>query len=286
MTYTATEPQIINGVKHRHFESTAEYVLWLESHSKSDLINADCTDSFYRHERLDTSEYSHMIFAGIDMLKRGNEAGLDQTQAMVDKFTEELAVSSPVWVRDIAGYHPDVPAYLAGEPESMWNIDYIQSDRSPLRVWIGLTGTWSVSDDQLLERGIALAAFALALVNKRPVYITPYVNGHTYGDRGRSVQHSIVSWDIQTSPVVLSQLMANLSRPEISRYTGLPTTRLNDDRVPRSIPFGYLERKHIEHILAPDDLFIPPVKSSDLLLNNPIKWVKEQLVKYGVEDDE
>ncbi len=280
------EPPIISGVKHRHFDSTAEYAAWLESHSAHQLESVDSTGSFSSLYKLDKGKFSHMIYKGINMLKYGDETGLDQAQAMIDKFTEELTVPAKQWSHSMAGSHPDVPAYLSGEPENMWNLTYVPSDRSPLRVWVGLTGTWSVSDDQLLKRGIALAAFALALVNKRPVYITPYVNGHNYGDHGRKQAHSIVSWDISTSPVVLSQLMSNLSRPEISRYVGLPTTRLSDTRIPYEIPFASLRREHIEHILGPDDLFVPPIQSSDPLLNDPIKWVKEQLAKYGDEDAE
>jgi hypothetical protein len=121
----------------------------------------------------------------------------------------------------------------------MWIQDTTTHDRSPLRVWLGVTSDWSITEDQLRRRGIALAAFAIAMSEVRPVIITCWVNrgeyasDNVYGYRRRSpapapasLKGALISWDIKSSPLVLAQLLASTADPLITRHVGLPACTL------------------------------------------------------------
>jgi hypothetical protein len=150
-----------------------------------------------------------------------------------------------------------------------------------LRVWIGIHASWQVPDETIRRRGVALAAFAMALVNKRPVYLTPYWNIHDYGANS----HGIVSFDLKTSPLVLSALLACLTRSEVTRYVGVPLSWIDKSDVPDSCPFASITRENLSQHMGPDDLFLPPLVAGDELCNDPIGWVKKQLEIYGGDND-
>lgn len=254
---------------HKHFTSTTEYAAWATQ------ALASSGRRFY-YSRDDPSQAN----AGLALLTRGDDTHVSEAQALIDQLSLSIEAPQLVWQHAVAGCFPDMPAYWAGEPEHMWTRTPVLSDRSPLRVWLGVTSTWNVTEAQLRKRGITLAAFVIAMAEVRPVYVTPFVSI----DNRRPDQQGIISWDIRSAPLVLAELLASVADPLITRHLAIPSCFLaNPELDLPSGPFHAIKRDHLSNI-APDDLYIPHIHSRDPLLDSPIKWLKDNIAKYGDPD--
>lgn len=232
--------------------------------------------------------YGPMIEAGKYVLQNGDTKDVAAAQALIDKFNEEIPSLRRVWQSSVAGFFPNVPAFLAGEPESMWHMANEESDRAPLRVWVGLTSSSSVSTLQLVKRGAALAAFAIALSERRPVIITPY--WEVGDDTKRGTKGNLISWDLQGSPIVLSEVMACLVNPNLTRYLGLHVNALVDSSLPDSGPWfpNAFNEPWMRECLGCDDndVWLPGIWGDDAMIDNPVAWIKEKVAKYLGEEME
>lgn len=229
-----------------------------------------------------SSSYSRTT-EGLTMMENGDETHVQQAKDLLAEFQENIEVVQHQWETHLIGAFPNVPAYIAGVPETMWSREEIRSDRSPLRIWIGLTSSAGVREASLVKRGCTLAAFAIAMSGKRPVYLTPYVN---LGRHGVSRDNALISWDISTSPLVLSELMACTSRPEVTRYVGIEACELLNPNTNGAWHRDYdNEDKMRENLGAkPDDMYLSSIHLYDPMLTDPIGWLKTNIEKYGNED--
>lgn len=218
-----------------------------------------------------------------DLMARGDESHVHDARALLKQLNERVESPHFVWEHSIAGAFPDVPAYLAGEPEHMWHRTPKPDDRSPLRIWVGLTSTWNIPNYLLRKRGIALAALAMALSEVRPVIVTPFYQLNLLGN---SKSQGIISWDLSTSPIVLSELLPSLSDPLLSRYMTRTATFIVNPELQQE-PAGYFGSTKPTDLIyyKPDDLYLPVIHASDPLLTDPVAWVKTQLAKYDQQDD-
>lgn len=277
----------------KHFNSTTEYAAWV----REPLINLD-KEVFYGNSYTG----KRRALQGLDLLTTGDETHVSRARDLLSKFQENIEVPIHRWENRPAGVFPNVPAFLAGNPECMWSKELDTSDHSPLRVWVGVTSTWYVTEEQLRDRGVVLAALAIALSEKRPVYITPWIHRGERGSRrryGRSSEPvgALLSWDLATSPLVLSELMASVADPLITRHLGLPACHLvNPECTDPSAPYhpyvydeyyGSKSSKVRKALgCADNDLYIPMCEGSDPLLNDPITWLQNTIAKYSQDEDE
>lgn len=265
---------------HKHFKSPVAMADWFEPQ-----IGKDRRVVYYDSY---TSGHTRAL-AGITLLRKGQDTYVEAALALLKQFNEDIEVPALVWEHAIAGAFPDVPAYLSGDPENMWYQAPSYSDRTPLRVWFGLDTSGDVRDEHIRKRGVTLAAFAIAVSNKRPVFITPYVAGGEYSrdKTGKPIGASI-SWDIATSPLVLSELLTNLAESSITRHIGVPAPyMLNTELHSYGAPF-HPESRNPEGMraalgCAAHDLYIPAMRSTDELVNNPLTWLKHHVAKYTTE---
>lgn len=254
------------AVKHRHFNSSYEYAEFAKQ-----ALDSPAPRYWYSSDRDGWRAYQ-----GIELVKNGDESNVSQALDLLANFTERIETPHLVWEHSLAGAFPDVPRYLNGDPDGMWCRDTTPSDRGPVRVWFGLHSSAWISEDQLRARGIALAAFAIAMSEVRPVYITCYNNRQSPEN---SASHSILSWDIQTSPLVLSELLACTSNPEVTRMLSIPLLCI----INREVNYPGCSFPMTRELLGcgEDDIFLPPIIGSDELVTNPVAWIKRNLEKYS-----
>lgn len=273
--------------EYKHFTSSQAFAAWIQERQAA---NASTTGSRYGYG------YGRDISTGLRQLEQGDETNVERARALLTEFQENIEVLHYQWERDVAGAFPDVPSYIMGVPESMWTQQPILSDRSPLRIWVGLTSSGGIGEETLVKRGITLAAFAMAISAKRPVLISPYVNlgndyRRDYYARTRSgsysyAQNALLSWDISTSPLVLSELMACLSSPNITRRLGLVVCYMLNPGVTGNWHSDYDNESAMrEHLGAkPEDLYLPSIHLYDPILSDPIAWLKTNVAKYSQEE--
>lgn len=267
--------------KHMHFAGATSFMMWLEERRK---INGKMRSFGYGEEGRSDE--------GIDILLNGDETHVEEAQKLVETLALSIETPRNTWHKDVWGVMPDVPAYLAGDPMNMWNVHKVSEDRAPIRVFVGLTSSAMIGDEDLIKRGVALAAFAIAMANVRPVVITPFItlgsSSYEYRRRGKkdddTTRNMLISWDISTQPLVLSEVMS-LTRPEVTRYVGIEACRQLFGPIAADDPSfhhdSFSEVKMREHLGAqPNDLYLPVIHASDPILDDPVKWVNDTVAKY------
>src|SRR5207237_6907177 len=80
------------------------------------------------------------------------------------------------WELTYAGAFPCVPAYLSGEPESMWMLADSPTESSPVRIYICSTSSAGVSHADLLKRSCACLALVMLASRTRPVELYSYAH--------------------------------------------------------------------------------------------------------------
>jgi hypothetical protein len=292
----------------KHFTSPREYAKWLRTHPTGlgdHLVGVGKLPSYAYYGGAE-AKINTRALQGVELLDKGSEKHVPEARKLLSKLMLQVETPTKAWRHDVVGYFPDVPTALAGDPEAMWIQDTTTHDRSPLRVWLGVTSDWSITEDQLRRRGIALAAFAIAMSEVRPVIITCWINrgeyasDNVYGYRRRSpapapvsLKGALISWDIKSSPLVLAQLLASTADPLITRHVGLPAcTLLNPELTHPGAPFHpYQYAKNHAAMraalgCASADLYLPMIERDDPLLSDPVGWVRTNVAHYSNPDQE
>jgi len=188
------------------------------------------------------------------------------------------------WANDVVGAFPNVPAYLAGQPESMRRMDRQQrrSRRSAVRVYYSPVSSQSISHEQNFRRGVVVLAAVMALQRVRPVEVY-YFTVLGLGD------HVI---KLRTDPMVLSESAYVLTSGGVCRSTSYPYAHaVSEWRGDWGRWSGQYEREmsreaKIEHMktvlgLGEDDILLPAVHMRDQdILDNPVAWINGLLDKY------
>lgn len=273
-----------------HFNSTQAYADW--ALDPADPVDRQPHQMYYRGLGSENGRSSvQRARDGALLLSSGTLECLDEANKLLNEFQERIEVPTYTWEHSMAGAFPDVPTFLAGIPDAMYAPTPTVSEHTPLRVWAGVMSTWSITEAQLRRRGAALAAFVIAMYNVRPVYITPFTGAGSGFDRRSEPASSLISWDIQTSPLVMSQLLASLTHPSVTRYLCMPANyKANHECDNPSWPFHPYDRSpdRMREALgcAPGDLYIPSIHQSDPLLDNPVQWLREHIARYSTDPDE
>ena len=63
----------------------------------------------------------------------------------------DVQVLFPTWEQDIAGAFPDVPAFLAGDPQCMRRMANQVSDTRPIRIFVGMASSCTFSSEQVRQ---------------------------------------------------------------------------------------------------------------------------------------
>lgn len=270
----------VTSFNHKHFASSTAFAAWIESHTQ-----AQREASYYPYRSSYEREFIPDMQQGLSILKGGDTTHVETARSMVSQFTQEIEVPHTTWQHDVAGFFPDVPAFLAGEPENMWVQQAETSDSTPVRIWVGVSSSWGVDYAQLAKRGAAIAAFAIALSERRPVYITPFVID---GDSPHNYRCAI-SWDLQTSPMILSEVVGHLAHPSVIRHLGLHTTGLLDSKSNGHFYPGHENIDDLRRWLGAkdSDIVLKTIFLLDDLLTNPVKWIQDNLSRYldGTEEN-
>lgn len=260
-------------MNHKHFANVAEYARWARF----------ALGGTKRHYI--TDHWPERVPAGIDTLTNGRDDLVSRAESVMDKLAAELPETvRPMWESSVAGAFANVPAFLMGRPDSMWRMNRVAREDAPIRIWIGVSSSYGIDEDKLLERGIALMAFAMAMSETRTVLLTPYWCGQT--DKHIGDEHC-VSWDLQTSPFVLSELAASLADANVTRYLGLFAGNVLSG-------CGVTGWRHVPHVnrhddeasmrarlgCADEDIWLGPIHLYDPLLTDPVAWIKDKLAQY------
>lgn len=226
----------------------------------------------------------------VDMLRAGDMTHLAKAQSIIDKLQISDMLTNNIQILDsaIAGFVPNVAAYLAGQPECMFDLQEIEQPNinAPISIYFDVGVSAAVSNTQIVNRGIAAIAFAMAMNAIRPVDL--YAVSLSATDNSRMNIGDVVK--IASRPMDLPRALYMITNPGYTRMLGLTTLRHIGAKHGYSTymgswPFGTLPtNKNYDALcrealdMQPHDIFLKGGFITDtLMLNDPVKWVNEMV---------
>lgn len=214
-----------------------------------------------------------------------------KAEQMINELSDQgiLSLGPSALGLDVVGMVPCVPAFLSGYPESMLAQVESTSIRAPIRVFAGIGAGGGVSTDAMLNRGIAITAFVLAMAAIRPVELYAYTCAVSSYDNAHLERYGIAWWPVDTRPVDLASVAFQVSHPSVHRVIGFSMADgLTEIRGGgRPLPC-HGDRDAIEKVsrvvfgCEPQDVVIPRVTNprNDPLIRNPTAWLKEVIQSH------
>lgn len=230
--------------------------------------------------------------ANLAKLRNGSNTNLERVQYIVNTVDvgQLLANNMLMLEHAMAGFVPNVSAYIAGQPETMF--DLVESEQkspvTPIRVVVETTVSSGVTHTELVNRGIAMCAFVLALNTVRPVElhvigVQDYDHGH-----GACIGHMVKVFDKYAD---LGRALFMLTETGFARALHFPSISNLQQRMCNvgTWPFNHrpgqseYEAKIRDLLqLEPQDIFIcGGFLTNKEMLNEPVKWVNDMVKQHS-----
>lgn len=222
----------------------------------------------------------------VNKLTNGDLTGLEQAQKIIDQMQDQQVFSllTPTLKSDVVGFMPNVGNALMGAPDDMYNISFSENESitSPIRVFVETTVSAALTHQELINRGVACLALVLAFSMVRPVELYTASFGEIRRD---STEHGAIV-RIPTNPIDLNRAVFMLTAPGFCRQLMFTTVYFQGNCLHRSsIPFATDCRDICK--CEPNDILIKGGYLSDnLMLNDPIAWVKQMIEKHNINRQE
>ena len=221
----------------------------------------------------------------LEHARHGDTRMVAAAEKLIDQLSLEFEVPNREVISDLAGAWPSVPDFLAGHPDCMRRRAQVESEASPIAIWVCIGVSWNVTPGQMRARGTAILALVLALSRIRPITLNVFAMSDIDGgsDDGCVVAPinatpldiATAAWAL-TAPAAFRRLFYGMCR-QLFRTEGLFPDAYHRGST------AYLRDLLIRLGGDPDkDLIIDAARGSDKLIDDSIAWVKEQAARYGV----
>jgi len=265
-----------------HFEAPEDYAAHL----------AAIPSQYKREQRQEPSFFGGSVEANITKLVEGDTSNLARVERIIDNMetSNVFSIDVPVLVPSVVGFVPNVPAVLAGHPESMFNRGYVESPSltSPLTVYVNTSVHADLKAPEIINRGVAVLAFVLAMERVRPVdlYVLN-IRGNEYnpGVYGSVVKVASRPMDLGRATYMLTDLGFTRALRTCDVYHKAQRTARDGgpfafDCQPQSDESEAKFRELLD--ISPNDVFIRGAHRSDkLMLSDPVAWVNQMIVKHS-----
>jgi hypothetical protein len=227
--------------------------------------------------------------------QQGNTDLVPQAEALMDKLAIDAQRDSRIWVADRAGAYPVVPDYLMGRPENMRRLTPQSNDRAPIKLYVELTSSASITAAEMIKRGTAILALAMLLNMERSVELHVLVGLDASADGNRAAFCVV---PLGTSPIDIALACNALTSVGFTRSMGYGFL----SQSPESRSMGGWEwglapdndRNRQEYVrklraaldASPDDMIIPPIHMNDPVLRDPLGFVKRSLAEASKAEEE
>lgn len=264
----------------KRFDSPEDYAAHLERNCKG-----------YVHDYGGDDWQGYDWNKALRVLREGDLTNVAAAEKIIADMHDANIFSSgiPLPVRSVVGYSPCVPAAITGHPRSMYtrNRSETLSLNSPISIYVETTVSAGVSHSELMSRGIAVLAFAMAMNITRPVSLYTA----SIGKPNSSSSGSVVR--INTSPMDLGRAAYMLTNASYCRQLAFaamkeaaPYGRQSNyiswpwDMMPRDGVYQASMREMLG--MEGDDVLIYGGHLfDDLMRTNPVQWVKDMLAKHS-----
>lgn len=248
-------------------------------------------DTYYWDHNCYTSYSGKKCAEGIKALVLGDLQYLPQAEKIIEQMGEQdvFSVGRPTEQPSMVGHRCNVPATIMGLPMTMYR--YEESDdtsaTTPLTIYVECTVSADVSKNELINRGVATLAFALAMSAIRPVEIYAVAYGRTY----RGINY-IMPVKIASAPLDLPRAVYMLADPTFARRLNFCAGyRLANEAQHTNVGWPW-------HMTPTDKTFQQRMRdcldmeAQDVLISgghlfdykmrtNPVQWVKDMIKQHN-----
>jgi len=226
----------------------------------------------------------------IEKSLHGEESYVAEAEKLMDQLDAAISVPHAEWASSVYGAYPIVAEFLAGSPTPMRHRVEAESDSSPIAVYVSTTCSGGVDAETMLKRGITILALIAKMQQIRPieVYLLAETHGQTDGEYIQVIP-------LDSKPIQLSSVAFAMVHVGFARHLTYTIAEVKD-RFNGHWPdgFSYMSdihttwEPHIRQVvgMGENDLYIPPVKWSDELVREPVKWITKQIAKFTARGDE
>lgn len=247
-------------------------------------------DAFLSDVRQYASPHCRVEFAGdtwdgaTSKARDGDLSAVADAEAIMDAIDHQIDIAGlrPQWGDSVVGAYPNVPAYLAGAPESMRARVMERSPLGPIRIFYSPVCSAIIGHADAHKRGLAVLSLVMALQRIRPVQVIIFT---AYGIH----DHTIA---IRTEPMVLAEAAHCLTATSFYRALSYQLAKY----------YGwdggwaqwYLDCENSEEAIEKairrqvganeDDLVVPPMAimhgAHEEMINTPAAWINRIMDKY------
>jgi hypothetical protein len=277
--------------QHNHyaFDSITQMAAWTQDNRLSHSVINESSGKFYNFQSWSQVAARCAV---------GHDESVGPASKLMQQLETGLSIETTAYQSSVAGCFPNVPEFLAGEPECMWDQVHIDSDTAPLAIYLDLTSSAGITPDEFRKRGIAVLALTMLLSSIRPISLhVCTVMGARVSDRPdtmrkRHESYSIASARIETAPLDLARAAYVMTDVAAARrmFYAVGNT---DGSWPTFTGVGYGSTtsaeyvKRVRDILSLDSevLYIPAVSymsgEVEQMVNQPVEWLNAKLAMYG-----
>lgn len=218
--------------------------------------------------------------------RAGNDRLVPDAEQLLAKIKAAVDLPERPMIADCVGAYPIVPDYLMGAPDCMRRRAMVDSDESPISIYVCLTSSARVPADQMMRRGVAILALVMALAPVRAVDLHVF----NVGRRKGGTRESVILAPINTRPLDLAGACYALTSPGFTRRlcyslaqaVGFGAT----GHCGIAWPEHYGEDSYLPGLLArlggdpARDLILPASHINDPIIADPVRWVNQQLDRF------
>ena len=273
--------------------------------SISDLGSyAKANNLAFHSDRTSSSWFNETsIEKSLEMAITGDESCVGEAEKLMGKFTNTIETLKAKTISDVVGGFASVPAYLSGNPQSMRRRSKVKVDVAPLNILVDVSCSAEISAEKMKNRGIAILSLVMLLASSRPVSLhvssvdAAQVKGENQIDGDC---FSMVIAHIETAPLDLGTAAYALTNVAFSRriLLGIAMIKyLSQSRWPtfvgckNGVATTPAYRAKVLHYagMSDDTLYIPAASVSDpdsnMLMNEPIKWVSKMVTELSTSEE-
>jgi len=227
-------------------------------------------------------------------LVEGDERMGNASDALLAKF-EDLVPFSTAWQtrNDVVGGLPNVPAFLAGHPMSMRRRVRVAKEQAPLGILVDMTTSAGVSQDFMVKRGTLVIALVRMLALRRPItlHVTSGLAAGSPSNPDGQRSACYVTTRIETTPLDLSRAAYMLGSSDWRYWAFGLAENVGFNAGESTGHWTYRDhnamRSHSRVIFdgivpgADEVFFISSAHLTDRDLQDPEKWLRAMLAKFG-----
>ena len=226
----------------------------------------------------------------VKSLQQGDETLVRDAEAkMNDLMDHTYSTVGKEWQPNVYGPIVSVPDYISGSPTHFRHQKDTESTTTPIRIVASITSSAGISREYLRTRGIAISALVMKLQAIRPVDLIVYTEQDGPRDGGLLSGSGVVALKVESRPLSLAHAINMLANSDIARELFYSINSTTAGHHYGGWPQGFRELGTYEKAKAelfqmdPDtDIAVPSVHMKDTdVLNNPTKWINDNLERLG-----